>query len=74
MPKYRPSYPAKFRQLTIELAQAGRSSAELSRQFELSAQTIINWLAHTALVLPRMEGARVLHCSPGKQARGCEAW
>ena len=33
----------------IELARAGRSSAELSREFGCSAQTIINWVAQAAI-------------------------
>ncbi len=48
MPKSRPPYPAEFRQQIIELAQAGRSPAELSREFGPTAQTIINWLAQAA--------------------------
>ena len=49
MPKSRPPYPAEFRQQMIELARAGRSSAELSREFGCSAQTIINWVAQAAI-------------------------
>ena len=48
MPKSHPPYPAEFRQQIIELAQAGRSPAELSREFGPTAQTIINWLAQAA--------------------------
>ncbi len=44
MPKSRPPYPAEFRQQIIELAQAGRTPAELSREFGCTAQTIANWL------------------------------
>lgn len=44
MPKSRPPYPAEFRQQMIDLAQAGRTPAELSREFGCSAQTITNWL------------------------------
>lgn len=49
MPKSRPPYPAEFRQQIIELAQAGRTPAELSREFGCSAQTIINWVAQAAI-------------------------
>lgn len=49
MPKSRPPYPAEFRQQIIELARAGRTPAELSREFGCSAQTIINWVAQAAL-------------------------
>lgn len=48
MPKSRPPYPAEFRQQIIELAQAGRSPAELAREFGPTAQTIINWLSQAA--------------------------
>lgn len=41
-------YPAEFRQQIIELAQAGRSPAELPREFGGTSQTIINWLAQAA--------------------------
>lgn len=45
MAKTRPPYPVEFRQQIIELAHAGRTPAELSREFGVSAQTIANWLA-----------------------------
>jgi transposase len=44
MPRTRPPYPAEFRQQIIELARAGKSPAELSREFGCTAQTIANWL------------------------------
>ena len=37
-------YPAAFRDQIIELARAGRSPAELSREFGPSAQRIANWI------------------------------
>ncbi len=43
MPKSRPLYSAEFRQQMIELVRAGRSPAQLSREF--GCQTIANWLA-----------------------------
>ena len=43
MPKSKPPYPAEFRQQLVELVQAGRTPAELSREFRVSAQTITNW-------------------------------
>jgi len=49
MPKSRPPYPAEFRQQIIELARAGRTPTELSREFDCSAQTIINWVAQAAI-------------------------
>lgn len=48
MPKSRPPYPAAFRQQMIELVQAGRTPAELSREFKVSAQTILNWVGQAA--------------------------
>lgn len=47
MAKTRPPYPAAFREQIIELARAGRSPSELSREFGCTAQTIANWLAQT---------------------------
>ena len=41
MPKTRPPYPAEFGQQMVELVRAGgKTPAELSREFECSAQTI----------------------------------
>lgn len=44
MPRTRPPYAAEFRQQMIELVRAGRSPAELSREFGCSATTITNWV------------------------------
>ena len=45
MPKTHPPYPAEFRQQIIELVRAGRTPAELSREFQVTAQTIrIGWV------------------------------
>ena len=48
MPKSKPPYPAEFRQQIIELARAGRTPSELSREFGPSAQSIANWIAQDA--------------------------
>jgi transposase len=48
MPKSKPPYPAQFRQQIIELAHAGRTPAELSREFGPTAQSIANWIAQDA--------------------------
>ena len=48
MAKTRPPYPAEFREQIIELAQAGRSPTELSREFGPTTQTILNWQAKAA--------------------------
>ncbi len=44
MARTRPPYPAEFRQQMIELARAGRTPAELAREFGVTAQTITNWV------------------------------
>jgi transposase len=49
MPKTRPPYPAAFREQMIELVKAGKSPAELSREFGCSAQTISNWVGQEAI-------------------------
>ncbi len=48
MPKPKPPYPAEFRQQIIELARAGRTPAQLSREFGPTAQSITNWIAQAA--------------------------
>ena len=48
MPKTPPPYPAQFRQQIIELVRAGRTPAELSREFQVTAQTIMNWVGQAA--------------------------
>ena len=45
MPKSKPPYPAEFRQQIIELARAGRTPAQLAREFGPTAQSIANWIA-----------------------------
>jgi transposase-like protein len=42
MSKVRPPYPAEFRQQMVVLVRAGRSPAELSREFNATAQSITN--------------------------------
>ncbi|SFO43506.1 IS3 family transposase [Nitrosospira briensis] len=60
MPKTHPPYPAEFRQQIIELVRAGRTPAELSREFQVTAQTIQNWVGQAARdmgqPLPSKEG------------------
>jgi transposase len=48
MAKTRPPYPAAFRDQIVELARAGRSPAELSREFGPTAQSIANWIGQAA--------------------------
>jgi transposase len=49
MPRSRPPYPAEFRQQIVELARVGRTPAELSREFGVSAQTVTNLVAQAAI-------------------------
>lgn len=44
MGKARPPYPREFKQQIIALARAGRSPAELAREFEPTEPTIRDWL------------------------------
>jgi transposase len=46
MGKVRPPHPAEFRRQMVELVRAGRAPAELSREFELTAQSIHTWVRH----------------------------
>lgn len=45
MGKTRTPYPAEFRAHMVELVKAGRTPQELAREFEPTAQTIVNWVA-----------------------------
>lgn len=49
MSKVRPPYPAEFRQQMVELVRAGRSPAQLSREFGVTAQSITNWVDQAAI-------------------------
>jgi transposase len=44
MPKSPPPYPPELRRRLVELVRAGRSPAELSKEFEPSDQCIRNWV------------------------------
>lgn len=48
MPTTKPPYPAAFRQQMVELVQAGRTPAQLAREFKVSAQSISTWVARAA--------------------------
>lgn len=56
----KPPYPAEFRQQIIELVNAGRSPAELAREFGCTAHTLANWVGQAAIdrgkPLPGKEG------------------
>jgi transposase len=45
MGKHRKPYPAEFRAHMVELVKAGRTPEGLAREFEPTAQSIINWVA-----------------------------
>jgi transposase len=44
MPKSVPPYPPELRRRIVELVRAGRSPAELAKEFEPSEQCIRNWV------------------------------
>lgn len=44
MPRHRPAYPPEFREQIVELHRAGRSVAELAREFEPTEHTIRTWI------------------------------
>jgi transposase len=48
MSKTKPPYPEAFKQQIVELHMAGRTPAELSREFGVSAQSITAWVARAA--------------------------
>lgn len=48
MGKTKPPYPEAFKQQIVELAMAGRTPAELSREFGVAAQSITAWVARAA--------------------------
>lgn len=45
MSKHREAYPAEFRARMVALVRAGRRPVELAREFEPTAQSILNWVA-----------------------------
>ena len=44
MSNIKPPYSAQFRQQMVELAQAGRSASELSREFGPHVTSILSWV------------------------------
>ena len=44
MARTRRPYAREFREKMVALVRAGRTPAELSREFEPTAQTIVNWV------------------------------
>jgi hypothetical protein len=43
MPRFRGGLPPGFQRRMVELARSGRTPEELSREFEPTAQLIMNW-------------------------------
>lgn len=66
MSKVRPPYTADFRQQMVELVRAGRSPAQLSREFGVTAQSITNCVGQAAIddgkPLPGKEGLTTANC------------
>ena len=57
MPRTRPPYPPEFRRQMVELVRAGRTPAELAREFEPTASTIRSWLQQADVDEGFAEGA-----------------
>lgn len=45
MPKSKPPYAEAFKQQIVELHMAGRTPAQLSHEFGISAQSVTAWVA-----------------------------
>jgi hypothetical protein len=58
MSKVRPPYPAEFRQQMVELVRAGRSPAQLSREFGVTAQSSPTGSARPPLMTANLYPAR----------------
>jgi transposase len=54
MPRTRPPYPPEFREQIVALVRAGRTPAELAREYEPTETTILHWVAQA----DRDEGIR----------------
>lgn len=55
MGKTRPPYPAEFREQMVELVRVGRTPAELAREYNVTAQTIANWVGAAGGNAPRSQ-------------------
>ena len=56
MPRRSRPYPPEFRRQIVELARAGRTARELSREFEPSYWTIREWIRQTNIDEGKEEG------------------
>jgi transposase len=60
MPKTRPPYPAEFRDQMVELVRAGRTPAELSREFKPApGKDVLSSAERDELVRLRRENKRL---------------
>ena len=66
MPRSRPPYAPEYRRRMIELVRAGRTPEELAREFEPSAQAILNRVVQAERDALR---ARVMHTARGDRLR-----
>jgi transposase len=55
MPRHHAPYASEFRRRIVELARAGRSLEDLAREFEVSANSIRNWVRQADLDEGRRE-------------------
>jgi transposase len=49
MPRSHPPYPPEYRRRIVELARAGRTVAELAREFEPTIETVRQWVKQAEL-------------------------
>jgi len=56
MSRTRRGYPPEYRAQLVELVRAGRSPAELAREFEPTAQAIRNWVTQSERDAGRGDG------------------
>ena len=56
MARTRTAYAPEFRRQMVELVRAGRTPAELAREFQPTAQSIRNWVAQSARDASRGDG------------------
>lgn len=67
MPTPKPPYAAEFRQQMVELVQAGRSPAQLAREFGCSATSIAKWAAQAGADAGRAPPGRDVLTSAERQ-------
>lgn len=45
----RPTYPPEFRRRLVELVRSGRSVNDVSREFQVARQSVVNWIKQVEL-------------------------